>query len=181
MILSAEGTKNHKQYSIESKVCSALGKTDLLYISSNDIKSCNKISKRSLGEDILSITKLITDVCMSNNVKLIKSCINNTSELQELTSSVKDDLKKLFHDQNSITNIEKSLTINSESLTSIKSEINNLKSYVQSLNTSPVTINHNVTPYDTPVDSESQNEQFYVTLLNTLKSTQKTSLMKHLN
>ena len=132
-LLSGLEVLKNKSDSIESKLCSALGKADLLYVSPNDIKSSNKIGKLSLGEDILSFIKLITDVCVSNNINFIKSSVSNTSEIRELTSSIKEDLEKLSHDQNLVTDIEKYLKLNSESLTSITSEINNLKSYVQSL------------------------------------------------
>ena len=99
-------TLQEKSNSISAELCHQLGKTLISDVTSDDIKSSNKIHKKHLGENILSLISQCNIVCRNINVCRISNDDTvdtfklSESQLSEVSACVDKHLNSLFVVQN---------------------------------------------------------------------------------
>ena len=94
-----------KSDSISAEICLNLGKTLLSDVTSEDIKSSNKILKKRLGENILSLISLCNIVCHNTNIDHISNsdndiCKISETQLSEVSVCVEKSLSSFLSAQN---------------------------------------------------------------------------------
>ena len=140
-----------------TQLCNVYNKTSINDISVEDIKKCNKLQKKDLGELLLSILNKCSYLCYDSNLDNLSSFKYDT-QFESLSS----DLSKRIQ-----SNLEKYSASQDARLRGIEEQIIKLNSYSEFVSRTPVQHSHQQLPPDhSPNQNVNHQQSANVQIIN---------------
>ena len=130
-----------------TQLCNVYNKTSINDISVEDIKKCNKLQKKDLGELLLSILNKCSYLCFDSNLDNL-SAFKYDTQFENLSSELSRCIQ---------SNLEKYSADKDARLKGIEEQINKLNSYSQFVTQNSAQLSHQSTHRESTGHSTNQN------------------------